>query len=58
MEAGFCYHTDYESLWFSSDEKGPELEWRMIASPKLILIVVWNPAGFHVVDVVEVPQSV
>jgi hypothetical protein len=47
-DGSFCYYTDYESIWFSGDEKALETEPRMIASPELMLTVVWNPPAFQV----------
>jgi hypothetical protein len=45
----YC-HTECKSIWLSGDEKAPERERWLTASPKLILTVMWNPVGFHVVD--------
>jgi hypothetical protein len=47
----FDYHTEPESIWLSGSEKAFERGRRMIASPKSMLGVVWNSAGFHVADV-------
>jgi hypothetical protein len=47
----FYYYTDHQSIRLSGKEKTPEKEWKIIASPIMMLIVVWNPAGFHVAHV-------
>jgi hypothetical protein len=50
-ESWFYCHTDCESTWPSGNEKASDRERRMAASPKLMFMVVWKPAGFHVVEV-------
>jgi hypothetical protein len=35
----------------------PGKELYMIQSPKFILIIAWNPSGFHVVDVLPKEQK-
>jgi hypothetical protein len=49
----FYYHTDYEFIWLSGDEEAPERERRMLAPPKVMRAVVWNPSGFHVGGVLQ-----
>jgi hypothetical protein len=49
----FLYPTDYQSISFSKDQKAPKMERMMIASQQLMLTFVWNPDGFHVVDVLR-----
>jgi len=50
-ESWFYLSTDYESIWLPSGDTAPERERKMINSPKMMLTIVWNPHGFHVIDV-------
>jgi histone-lysine N-methyltransferase SETMAR len=49
----FYLSTDYEFIWLPRDEKLPERERHIIQSKKFILMIVWNPCGFHLINVLE-----
>jgi hypothetical protein len=50
-ESWFYDDADYKSVWLSGDEKRPETERKTMTSPRLMLTIVENSAGFHFVDV-------
>jgi hypothetical protein len=50
-DSWFDLSTDYESIWALSGDTSPEREIKMINSPKIMLTIVWNPHGFHVIDI-------
>jgi histone-lysine N-methyltransferase SETMAR len=43
--------TDHEFIWFPRDEKVPERERHTVQSRKFMLTIVWNPRGFHLINV-------
>jgi hypothetical protein len=45
---------DHERTWLGPEEPVPDTEQLMIQSPKLMITIVWNPSGFHVV--IALPQ--
>jgi hypothetical protein len=49
----FSLSTDYEFVWLPRDKKIPERERHTIQSKKFILMIVWNPRGFHLIKVFE-----
>jgi transposase len=50
-ESWFYLATDYDSIWLPPAEAPPTREKKMISSPKLMLTIVWNPHGFHIIDI-------
>jgi hypothetical protein len=50
-ESWFYLSTDHEMTWLQSDEKVPKRERHTIQSTKLMLVIVWNPCGYHVITV-------
>lgn len=52
-ESWFYLCTDHEMIWLQSDEKVPERERPTIQSKKLMLTIVWNPNGFHLINVLS-----
>jgi hypothetical protein len=42
-------------MWVSPGETVPDRERQMVQSPTLMLTVMWNPSGFHVVK--SVPNA-
>jgi hypothetical protein len=52
-ESWFYLSTDYEFVWLPRDEKVPERERHTIQSKQFMLIIVWNPRGFHLIKVLE-----
>jgi histone-lysine N-methyltransferase SETMAR len=49
-EFWFYLHTDHEFIWLQADEEVPERERHTIQSEKVMLTIVWNPTGFHLID--------
>jgi hypothetical protein len=50
-ELRFDLNTDQKFIWLPPDALVPERERHKIQSEKLMLIIVWNPKGFHVINV-------
>jgi hypothetical protein len=51
-ESWFYLSTDYEFVWLPRDEKFPK-ENDTQFNQKFILMIVWNPRGFHLIKVLE-----
>jgi hypothetical protein len=49
-ESWVSLSTDHELVWLRSDAKVPERERHTIQSKKLMLTIVWNPSGFHLIS--------
>jgi hypothetical protein len=47
----FYLHTDHELIWAQPDAKIPERERHTVQSHKVMLTIVWNPSGFHLVNI-------
>jgi hypothetical protein len=56
-ESWFYLSTDYNSIWLQDGELPPERERKMINSKKLMVTIVWNPLGFHLIDVLPKGQT-
>jgi hypothetical protein len=50
-ELWFYYTTAHECICFPTDEKVPERERQTVQSTKLMLAIVGNPNGFHLIEV-------
>jgi hypothetical protein len=50
-ESWFYLNTDHELIWLQPDGEIPERERRTIQSEKVMLTIVWNPSGFHLINV-------
>jgi hypothetical protein len=50
-ESWFYLHTDHELIWAQPDAEVPERELRTVKSQKAMLTLVWNPGGFHLVNI-------
>jgi hypothetical protein len=50
-ESRFYLNADQECIWLPPDEKIPEREGHTAQSEQLILTILWNPNGFHVIIV-------
>jgi hypothetical protein len=50
-ESWFYLNTDYELIWLHPDGEIPERERLTIQSGKVMLTIVWNPSGFHLINV-------
>jgi hypothetical protein len=44
---------DYEFVWLPRGEKVPGRERHTVQSKKVMLTIVWNPCGFHLIKVLE-----
>jgi hypothetical protein len=44
-------NTDHELIWLQPDGEIPERERRTIQLEKVMLTIVWNPSGFHLINV-------
>jgi hypothetical protein len=40
--------SEHDLMWTAPGEIVVDREWRTVQSPKFMLMVVWNPIGFHV----------
>jgi hypothetical protein len=57
-ESWVYLYTEHE-MWASPGETVPDRDRQTIQSPKLVLTVVWNPNGFHVVKLLpKVPVAI
>jgi hypothetical protein len=50
-ESWFYLHIDHELIWAQPDAEIPERERHTIQSQKVMLTIVWNPGGFHLVNI-------
>jgi hypothetical protein len=50
-ESWFYISTDHEFIWLRPDEEIPKRERQTVQSEKVMLIIVWNPSGFHLIRV-------
>jgi AraC-like DNA-binding protein len=50
-ESWFCLHTDCELIWAQPDAEIPERERHTVQSQKVMRTIVWNPGGFHLVNI-------
>jgi hypothetical protein len=46
-------NTDHELIWLQADEKIAERERHTVHAEKLMLTIVWNPNGFHLINVLS-----
>jgi hypothetical protein len=50
-ESWFYLHTDHELIWAQPDAEIPEREPHTVQFQKVMFTIVWNPDGFHLVDI-------
>jgi hypothetical protein len=50
-ESWFYLHTDHGLIWTRLDAEIPERERHSVQSQKVMLTIVWNPGGFHLVNI-------
>jgi histone-lysine N-methyltransferase SETMAR len=50
-ESWFYLTTDHESIWLPEGGAVPERERHTIQSKKFMLTIVWNPSGFHLINI-------
>jgi hypothetical protein len=44
---------DHVLIWPAQGQEVSKHEWHIVQSPKMIIIIVWSPISFHVVDVLS-----
>jgi hypothetical protein len=49
-ESRFSWNNDHDLMWLPPGDAVPDRERYTIQSPKLMLTIVWNPGGFHIVN--------
>jgi hypothetical protein len=49
-EAWFYFSNHFDQIWLPHDELSPSFPTQTVASQKLMITVVWNPHGFHVIQ--------
>jgi histone-lysine N-methyltransferase SETMAR len=52
-ESWFYLSTDHEMIWLQFGKKVPERERHVIQSKKMMLKIVWNPSGFHLINILS-----
>jgi hypothetical protein len=52
-DSWFYLNTDHELIWLHPDGEIPERERCTIQSEKVMLTIVWNPSGFHLINVLQ-----
>jgi hypothetical protein len=50
-ESWFYVRTDHELIWAQLSAEIPERERHTIQSQNVMLTIVWNPDGFHLVNI-------
>jgi hypothetical protein len=56
-ESWFNFSTDYEYIWPRQEEQPPERPRHTIQDPKTMMIIAWNPLGFHLIKVLPKGMS-
>jgi histone-lysine N-methyltransferase SETMAR len=46
----FYLNTDHEFIWLQPNAEVPEREKHTVQSEKVMLTIVWNSVGFHLID--------
>jgi hypothetical protein len=49
-ESWYYLHTDHEHRWLQPDQPVPERARQTIQSETVMLTIVWNHYGFHIID--------
>jgi hypothetical protein len=49
-ESWFYLSTSHEIVWLQADQEPPESVKHMIEDRKMMVTIVWNPQGFHLID--------
>jgi histone-lysine N-methyltransferase SETMAR len=49
-ESWFYLSTDHEQIWLRPDQAPPERPRHTIQDKKLMVTIVWNPLGFHIIN--------
>jgi hypothetical protein len=47
-ESWIYLFSEHDPMWIAPGEIVIDREWHIVQSPKFMLMVVWNPMGFHV----------
>jgi hypothetical protein len=53
----FYLWTSHETLWIQASQQPPEMVKHMIGDLKMIVTIVWNPQGFHLVNALPKGQK-
>jgi hypothetical protein len=56
-ESWFYLWTSHETVWIQAGEQSPEIVKHMIRDRKMMVTIVWNPQGFHLVDALPKGQK-
>jgi histone-lysine N-methyltransferase SETMAR len=56
-ESWFDLWMSHETLWIQAGQQPPEMVKRMIGDGKMIVTIVWNTQGFHLVDALSKGQK-
>jgi hypothetical protein len=48
-ESWFYLNMNHELLWLQQDEENAERERHTVQSEKVMITIVWNPSGFHLI---------
>jgi histone-lysine N-methyltransferase SETMAR len=51
-EYWFSFREDFERQWLPGDEPPADRVQSMVSSPRVMLTVVWNTEGFHIINVI------
>jgi hypothetical protein len=52
-EAWFYFSNRFDWIWLPHDELPPSFPKQTIASQQLMITIVWNPRGFHVIQFLQ-----
>jgi hypothetical protein len=52
-ESWFYLNTGHELIWLQPSAEIPERKQRSIRSEKVMLVIVWNSSGFHLINVLQ-----
>jgi hypothetical protein len=57
-ESWFYLWTSHEIVWIQTGQPSPEMMKHMIVDRKMMVIIVWNPQDFHLIDALPKGQKV
>jgi histone-lysine N-methyltransferase SETMAR len=56
-ESWFYLWTRHETVWVQAGQQSPERVKHMIGDRKMMVTIIWNPQGFHLVDALPKGQK-
>jgi histone-lysine N-methyltransferase SETMAR len=56
-ESWFYLWTSHEAVWVQAGQQSPERVKQMTRDRKMMVTIVWNPQGFHLVDALPKGQK-